>query len=124
MLREKPAPEPAPTLAPAPTRTFGVGSEVGRLHQVIVHRPGRELARLTPQNKDDLLFDDLLWVRRAQEEHDEFTAALAGAGAEVLHLADLLRETLAVPEARAYVVDHTFGVRLYGPSAAPALREM
>ncbi|KAE8763975.1 arginine deiminase [Georgenia thermotolerans] len=126
MLRETPAPEPAAAEAPAPSAApvLEVASEVGRLRQVIVHRPGRELLRLTPQNKDELLFDDLLWVPRAQEEHDEFTAALAGVGAEVLHLSDLLRETLAVPEARAYVVDHTFGGRLYGPSAAPALREM
>ncbi|MFD1504060.1 arginine deiminase [Georgenia yuyongxinii] len=120
MLTEKPAPGPAPT----PAGTLGVASEVARLRQVILHRPGREMTRLTPQNKDELLFDDLLWLPRAQEEHDEFAAVLAAAGVEVLFLTDLLREILAVPEARRYVVDHTFGVRLHGPSAAPVLRAM
>ena len=45
---------------------FGVHSEVGRLRKVMVHRPGLELQRLTPSNHDDLLFDDVLWVERAQ----------------------------------------------------------
>src|SRR5690606_14677696 len=78
--------------------------------------------RLTPENKDDLLFDDLLWVRRAQEEHDEFRELLTGAGVEVLLLTDLLRETLAVPEARTFVLDHAFDERVHGPAATPALR--
>ncbi|GAA4424199.1 arginine deiminase [Georgenia halophila] len=99
-----------------------VGSEVGRLRQVIVHRPGVELLRLTPETMDDLLFDDLIWVRRAQEEHDEFCAVLAGAGAEVLQLTDLLRESLAVPPARAFVLDHAFDERIHGPAATPVLR--
>lgn len=99
-----------------------VGSEVGQLHEVIVHRPGTELLRLTPETKEDLLFDDLLWVRRAQEEHDQFSAALTEAGAEVLHLDAMLRETLAVPEASSFVLDHTFDERIHGPAAAPELR--
>ena len=52
--------------------SFGVHSEVGRLRQVMVHRPGLSLQRLTPSNHDDLLFDDVLWVERAQYEHDQF----------------------------------------------------
>ncbi|WP_120004933.1 arginine deiminase [Nesterenkonia muleiensis] len=99
-----------------------VGSEVGQLRQVIVHRPGTELLRLTPETKDDLLFDDLLWVRRAQEEHDQFSAALEAAGAQVLHLDALLRQTLSVQEAKDFVLDHTFDERIYGPAAAPLLR--
>lgn len=101
-----------------------VGSEVGQLRQVIVHRPGTELLRLTPETKEELLFDDLLWVRRAQEEHDQFSAALESAGAEVLHLDALLRQSLAVPEAKDFVLDHTFDERVYGPAAAPLLREV
>jgi len=46
---------------------FHVDSEVGRLRQVILHRPGLELKRLTPDNAADLLFDDVLWVSRAQD---------------------------------------------------------
>lgn len=101
-----------------------VGSEVGQLRQVIVHRPGTELLRLTPETKESLLFDDLLWVRRAQEEHDQFSQALRDAGAEVLHLDALLSQTLSQPEAKTFVLDHTFDERVHGPAAAPALREL
>ncbi|TLP79419.1 arginine deiminase [Nesterenkonia sphaerica] len=101
-----------------------VGSEVGRLREVIVHRPGTELLRLTPETKEELLFDDLMWVRRAQEEHDQFSEALESTGTEVLHLDVLLRETLAVTEARNFILDLTFDERLHGPAAAPVLRQV
>ncbi|GAA0562994.1 arginine deiminase [Paractinoplanes ferrugineus] len=78
-----------------------VDSEVGPLRTVLLHRPGAELARLTPRNNDSLLFDGIPWVGRAQEEHDRFAEALRDRGVEVLYLADLLTETLAVAEARA-----------------------
>jgi arginine deiminase len=78
-----------------------VDSEVGRLRTVMLHRPGPELARLTPRNNDSLLFDGIPWVARAQEEHDAFAAALAKHGVEVLYLGELLAETLAVADARA-----------------------
>ncbi|MEV4345382.1 arginine deiminase [Actinoplanes sp. NPDC049596] len=77
-----------------------VDSEVGRLRTVLLHRPGPELARLTPRNNDSLLFDAIPWVGRAQEEHDAFAAALRERGVEVLYLGELLAETLAVTEAR------------------------
>jgi arginine deiminase len=77
-----------------------VDSEVGRLRTVLLHRPGPELARLTPRNNDSLLFDAIPWVGRAQEEHDAFAAALRERGVEVLYLGELLAETLAVAEAR------------------------
>ncbi|WP_245870977.1 arginine deiminase [Asanoa hainanensis] len=80
-----------------------VGSEVGRLATVLLHRPGRELARLTPRNNDSLLFDGIPWVGRAQEEHDTFAAALRARGVEVLYVSQLLAETLSVPEARAEI---------------------
>jgi arginine deiminase len=80
----------------APSR-LGVDSEVGVLRRVILHRPGRELERLTPTNKDELLFDDVLWVQRARQEHDSFTYALRGRGVTVLHLQDLLADTLEDP---------------------------
>ncbi|HET8616365.1 MAG TPA: arginine deiminase [Actinomycetales bacterium] len=79
----------------------GVDSEVGRLRTVLLHRPGHELQRLTPRNNDRLLFDGIPWVERAQEEHDAFAAALTDRGVEVLYLAQLLRESLASPQARA-----------------------
>jgi arginine deiminase len=81
-----------------------VDSEVGRLGTVMLHRPGPELARLTPRNNDSLLFDGIPWVGRAQEEHDAFAAALRKRGVEVLYLGELLAETLAVPAARSDLV--------------------
>jgi arginine deiminase len=73
---------------------LGLDSEVGALRVVMVHRPGAELRRLTPRNSDDLLFDGLPWVARAQEEHDEFVELLRSRGVEVLLLSDLLNEAL------------------------------
>lgn len=103
---------------------YRVDSEVGTLRQVLLHRPGLELKRLTPSNKDQLLFDDVLWVRRAQEEHDRFAAVLRERGVAV-HLFDrLLRETLALPEAKAYALDRIFDDRIYGPLAVDALRNL
>ena len=84
---------------------FGVHSEAGVLHTVLVHRPGLELERLTPRNKDDLLFDDVIWVKRARQEHDAFADALAERGVEVLEVRHLLGETLDQPEARAEVLE-------------------
>ncbi|WP_239098550.1 arginine deiminase [Micromonospora qiuiae] len=78
-----------------------VHSEVGRLGTVLLHRPGPELARLTPRNNNSLLFDGIPWVGRAQEEHDAFANTLRQRGVEVLYLTDLLTEALAVPDARA-----------------------
>ena len=87
--------------SPAP---YGVTSEVGRLRTVLLHRPGAELRRLTPRNNDELLFDGVPWVARAQEEHDAFAAALTERGVEVLYLDGLLAEVMAVPAARAEVI--------------------
>jgi arginine deiminase len=77
---------------------LGVHSEVGKLRKVMVHRPGLDLQRLTPSNHDDLLFDDVLWVERAQYEHDQFVARMRERGVEVFLLTDLLAETLAASE--------------------------
>ena len=74
---------------------FGVHSEVGKLRKVMVHRPDLSLQRLTPANHDELLFDDVLWVERAQYEHDQFVARMRERGVEVYLLSDLLAETLA-----------------------------
>ncbi len=88
----------------APMPTVGATSEVGRLHTVMLHRPGPELTRLTPRNNDQLLFDGVPWVARAQEEHDAFADALRERGVEVLHVAALLTEVLSFPAARAELI--------------------
>jgi arginine deiminase len=84
---------------------YGVHSEVGKLRKVMVHRPDLELKRLTPANHDDLLFDDVLWVRRARQQHDMFADLVRDRGTEVVYLEELLAETLAVPEGRKWVLD-------------------
>ena len=99
-----------------------VGSEIGRLRRVVLHRPGLELKRLTPSNKDRLLFEDVLWARRAEAEHDAFAEVLRGAGVEVTYLRDLLEQTLAVPEARDHVLGRAFDERVHGPLAVDAVR--
>jgi arginine deiminase len=101
---------------------FHVDSEVGRLRQVVLHRPDLELKRLTPDNVADLLFDDVLWVSRAQAEHDAFADALRSRGVVVHYYADLLARTLEIPDARGYVLDRVFDPRWHGPLAASALR--
>jgi arginine deiminase len=83
---------------------MGATSEVGRLRTVLLHRPGNELRRLTPRNNDQLLFDGVPWVDRAQEEHDGFAQALRDRGVEVLHLDRLLAEVLSFPSARAELI--------------------
>jgi arginine deiminase len=99
----------------------GVASEVGRLHRVVLHRPDLELRRLTPSNKDELLFDDVLWVKRARQEHDAFADALRERGIEVLLLDALLTETLGVPEARSWVIEQTVALVDAGPRLGPEL---
>jgi arginine deiminase len=85
---------------------FGVHSEVGKLRKVMVHRPELSVKRLTPTNHDDLLFDDVIWVERAQYEHDQFVARMREHGVEVFLLTDLLGETLAASEeARKRLMD-------------------
>src|SRR4051794_35447662 len=85
----------------------GVRSEVGRLRTVMLHRPGPELKRLTPRNNDELLFDGLPWVDRAQEEHDAFAAVLGSRDVEVLYLSELLTETLDQADAREQAITST-----------------
>jgi arginine deiminase len=101
---------------------FHVDSEVGRLRQVILHRPDLELKRLTPDNAADLLFDDLLWVAEAQAEHDAFAAVLRERGVVVHYYGELFAQTLEIGEARTYVLDRVFDPRLLGPLAVDALR--
>lgn len=104
--------------------TLHVDSEVGELKQAILHRPDLELKRLTPTNREDYLFDDVLWVKRAKQEHDGFAEALRDAGVKV-HLFDaLLRETLANPVAKNYILEHSLEEQFYGPMALDALFSM
>ncbi|QLL06576.1 arginine deiminase [Mycobacterium vicinigordonae] len=93
---------------------LGINSEVGELQVAILHRPGDELRRLNPRNNDQLLFDALPWVSRAQDEHDEFAALLRSRGVEVLLLSELLTEAL----------QHSGAARMQGVAAAVDARRL
>ena len=93
---------------------LGIDSEVGTLRVAILHRPGAELGRLSPRNVDQLLFDGLPWVARAQEEHDQFAELLRNRGVEVLLMSDLLTEAL----------NHSGAARMQGVAAAVDARRL
>jgi arginine deiminase len=82
----------------------GANSEVGTLRTVIVHRPDLAHERLSPTNCHELLFDDVIWVRRARQEHDAFVDLMRERGVEVLLFHDLLAEALESPDAREWVL--------------------
>ena len=72
-----------------------ITSEIGRLKTVLLHRPGEELEHLTPEHLQRLLFDDIPYLKVAQEEHDRFAELLRSRGVEVLYLDELAAEALA-----------------------------
>jgi len=100
---------------------LGTDSEVGALRVAILHRPGAELRRLNPRNNDQLLFDGLPWVSRAQEEHDQFAELLRSRGVEVLLLSELLTEALNSGAARMHGVAAAVDARRLG---APLAQEL
>jgi arginine deiminase len=85
---------------------FGVHSEVGQLRKVLVCAPGRAHQRLTPSNCDDLLFDDVMWVENAKRDHFDFMTKMRDRGIEVVEMHNLLAETVAIPEAKAWILDN------------------
>lgn len=95
---------------------FHVNSEVGELLEVIVHRPGSELSRLTPSNIEDLLFDDVMWAERARQEHDAFVEQMTGRGIRVHHFAGLLAEALDQPGAREFLQEELTTATRFGPA--------
>ncbi len=71
-----------------------VKSEIKPLKKVLLHRPGRELLNLTPDTLEELLFDDIPFLKVAQEEHDAFAQVLRDNGVEVVYLEKLMAEVL------------------------------
>ena len=87
-----------------PQAFLNVRSEIGPLQAVLLHRPGRELERLTPQYLDELLFDDIPWLKQMQKEHDAFAQALRDRGCAVYYYEGLLEEILADGAVKADLV--------------------
>lgn len=101
---------------------LGVHSETGRLRTVMVCPPGLAHRRLTPGNCEELLFDDVFWVKEARKDHDAFRAAMEGEGVEVLDVQALLAETLDIPEARAWLLDRKISANHVGVGMLQELR--
>jgi arginine deiminase len=102
---------------------FSAASEVGKLRKVIVHRPGREHTRLTPATAEALLFDDVIWVKQAKNEHDAFCEVMRDRGVEVFHAGQLLADVLGIPAARDWIVDQVLHERHVGVYLARSRRE-
>ncbi len=100
----------------------GLHSEVGRLRKVLVCRPGLAQKRLTPANCKELLFDDVLWVAQAANDHDAFTSAMRERDVEVLELHDMLAETLAIVPARDWLLARKLAPDFVDEQTAQALR--
>ena len=92
-------------MSTATQTALGVHSEVGNLRTVLVHRPDLAHERLSPTNCHELLFDDVIWVRRARQEHDAFVDLMREVGVEVLVFHDLLAETLEDKKARTWILE-------------------
>ncbi len=84
-----------------------VFSEIGALQKVLLHRPGRELESLTPQYLDSMLFEDIPFLERMQEEHDAFAGTLRQRGCEVLYVEQLLCDLLREPQLRSGLIELT-----------------
>jgi arginine deiminase len=104
--------------------TWGVHSEVGKLRTVMVHRPGLEHRRLTPTNARELLFDDVIWVDRAEEEHDAFADVMRDRGVNVVYAQQLFAEALANEQAKRWVLKHMLSERMIGVAAAQHASEV
>ena len=102
---------------------FSVDSEVGKLRKVIVHRPGLEQRRLTPANAEELLFDDVIWVRKAKVEHAAFVQVMRERGIEVFDAEELLTETLAIDAGKDWILDRVLDEREVGQYLAHSARE-
>jgi arginine deiminase len=100
----------------------GVDSEVGRLRTVLVHRPGAELRRITPEHRCGMLFSGLPWAERAQAEHDAFAGVLRARGVEVLYLTELLQDALEYAPARRRAIETTVSDRRLGTELRSLLR--
>jgi arginine deiminase len=100
----------------------GAHSEVGRLREVLVHRPDLSLQRLTPDNCKALLFDDVLWVKKARQEHDGFVDILRDRGVTVHDFGTMLAEVLAIPAARAWLLDRRLSMGAVGEDLIGEMR--
>jgi arginine deiminase len=101
---------------------LNVNSEIGKLEAVLLHRPGLELERLTPDLLETLLFDDIPWLRAMRKEHDEFADILRERGTEVFYVDEMLTEVLQDETVKGRFVDEMlFSSRIRNPRLKDSL---
>ena len=105
-------------------KSFSISSEVGKLKRVILHRPGKELERLTIDNKDELLFDDIPWVEEAQKEHDAFADLLRDNGVEVVYFRNCLSHILRDEARRESLLDDALSLEALDIPLLSALKSV
>lgn len=96
------------------TVPLGVHSEAGKLRKVLVCSPGLAHQRLTPNNCDELLFDDVLWVNQAKRDHFDFVTKMRERDVEVLEMHNLLTDVVAMPEALEWILERKVTANLVG----------
>jgi len=84
---------------------LNINSEIGKLESVLLHKPGKELERLTPDLLESLLFDDIPWLKDMAAEHDEFADIMKSRGTEVYYVKELLTDILEDEEIKSSFVD-------------------
>lgn len=80
-------------------------SEIGKLNRVLLHRPGAEIEALVPNNLERLLFDDIPYLKVAQEEHDRFAEILRENGVEVIYYVDETAKALKDDQIKGEFLD-------------------
>ena len=93
---------------------YGVHSEAGKLRKVMVCSPGLAHQRLTPNNCDELLFDDVLWVAQAKRDHFDFVTKMRERDIDVLEMHNLLTDIVAIPEALDWILERKITANTVG----------
>ena len=114
--------KPMSNSTPSTAQKYGVHSEVGTLRKVLVCSPGLAHKRLTPTNKDALLFDELPWVAVAKRDHFDFVTKMRDRGVEVVEMHELLAETLDVPEGKKWILDQQIVAEEVGEGLVSEIR--
>lgn len=101
---------------------INVTSEIGNLKAVLLHRPGKELEKLTPDLLESLLFDDIPWLKEMQNEHDEFAEILRSRGAAVYYIERLLADVLEDKDVKKKIINDSLSAsRIQNPRLRKAL---
>ena len=104
-------------------KALGVHSEAGKLHKVMVCSPGLAHLRLTPNNCDELLFDDVIWVSQAKRDHFDFMTKMRERGVEVVEMHNLLEETVRDPQALKWILDRKITANSVGLGLLTEVRD-